>query len=266
MNLLILLAGVADPKWPLPATLDTASLAAHRTAHPLLSPFDEAALELALKWRDADPATQLRALVGGTAAQPALLRHVAGYRLDLVEGLDLDAHPAWDAATLAQRLAAWVAALDPLPDLVLMGREFGDDDDGVLPALLAETLQRPFIGQALGLTRTDTGWQVLRQHGAGLERLSASGPAVIAVTNHTGNRLRHPLLKNVMAAKRLSFSTAALPASAASTAAPEAWPLRLAGVAPTAVPRRDTACRMLDGTVDAQAAQLARLLLDGVAA
>lgn len=266
MNLLILLAGVADPKWPLPATIDTTSLATHRAAHPLLSPFDEAALELALKWRDADPAAQLRALVGTSASQPALVRHVAGYRLDRVEGLDLNAHPAWDAAALAQRLVAWIATLDTAPDLVLVGREFGDDDDGVLPALLAHALQRPLIGQALALAHTATGWQVLRQHGAGLERLNGSGPAVIAVTNHAGNRLRHPLLKNVMAAKRLAFEMAALPALPAHPAGSASPALRLAGLAPTAVPRRDTACRMLDGTVEAQAAELARLLVDGVAA
>jgi electron transfer flavoprotein beta subunit len=200
------------------------------------------------------------ATAGSSAAQHTLVRHVAGYRLDRVEGLDLNEQPAWDAATLAQRLAAWIGTLDAAPDLVLVGREFGDDDDGVLPALLAEALRQPLVGQALALARTDTGWQVLRQHGAGLERLNGSGPAVIAVTNHAGNRLRHPLLKNVMAAKRLAFQMASLPAVPAGPA------LRLAGLAPTAVPRREKACRMLEGSPEAQAAQLARLLVDGVAA
>lgn len=260
MNLLILLAGVADPKWPLPATIDAPSLAAHRAEHPLLSPFDEAALELALKWRDADAATHVQALVGTSGTPPALVRHVAGYRLDRVKGLDLNEHPAWDAATLAQRLAAWMVQQDAVPDLVLVGREFGDDDDGVLPALLGEALRWPLVGQALALTRTAVGWQVLRQHGAGLERLSGSGPAVIAVTNHAGNRLRHPLLKNVMAAKRLALPMAELPAIPAGPV------LRLTGLAPTAVPRRETACRMLDGPLQAQAAQLAHLLVEEAAA
>lgn len=260
MNLLILLAGVADPKWPLPAPVDAASLAAHRAAHPLLSPFDEAALELALKWRDADPEARLHALVGTVQALPALPRHVAGYRLDSVQGLDLQAHPAWDANTLAQRLAAWIGTQAAAPDLVLLGREFGDDDDGVLPPLLAETLQRPYVGQVLGLTRTAAGWQVLRQHGGGLERLHGTGPAVIAVTNHAGNRLRHPLLKNVMAARRQACAMAELPV------APPGPSLRLNRLAPAIAPRRDAACRLLDGPVQAQAAQLARLLVEGAPA
>ena len=47
MNVLVLLAGIADTKWPLPGDLSAASLNAHRAGHEALGPFDEAALVFA---------------------------------------------------------------------------------------------------------------------------------------------------------------------------------------------------------------------------
>lgn len=260
MNLLVLLAGVADPKWPLPASCDGAALAAHRAAHPLLSPFDEAALELALKWRDAVPDVRIDALVGAASATDPLLRHVAGFRLDAVAGLDLAGHPAWDAAALADALAQWIDAQPRRPDLVLLGREFGDDDDGCLPGLLAERLGLPMFGQVLAIGPADAGALTLRQHDGGLERRHCALPLLAAVTNHAGNRLRHPLLKNVMNARRLSFAMAAVP-DAPAAADEEAMRVVLAATSPAPTPARARACRMLDGDVAAQADALAGLLI-----
>lgn len=259
MNLLVLLAGVADPRYPLPTPLEAAALAAHRARHPQLSPFDEAALECALKLRDADERCAIRALVGAASLQDPLLRHVAGFRLDAVQGLSLAEAPAWDATGLARRLAAWIATLAAPPGLILMGREFGDEDDGVLPGALAEALGWPLIGQALKLEACEGGLQVLRQQGADLERLQHTGPAVLALVNHTGNRLRHPLLKNVMAARKQSFELAALPADPAGHES--AGALRCTGLRAVPAPSRGAACRMLDGPLPAQAAAMARELL-----
>lgn len=259
MNILVLLAGVADPKWPLPISCDGDALAAHRAAHPLLSPFDEAALELALKWRDAVPDVRIDVLVGAASAQDPLLRHVAGFRLDAVAGLDLARHPAWDAAAVAGALAQWIGAQPQRPGLVLLGREFGDDDDGCLPGLLAERLGLPMLGQVLALEPAGDGAVALRQHGGGLERRRCALPLLAAVTNHTGNRLRHPLLKNVMNARRLSFAMATLPD--VPVRADDAARVVLAATAPAPVPGRARACRMLDGDVAAQADALAELLI-----
>lgn len=257
MNLLVLLAGVADPRRPLPAAIDAAALTAHRAACPLLSPFDEAALELALKLRDAEPATRIEALVGAASERDPLVRHVGGFRLDAVGGLSLAEHPAWNAGMLAARLAAWIGALATPPDFVLMGREFGDEDDGVLPALLAEALGRPLLSQALLLRASEGSVEVLRQHGGGLERLRQRGPAVVAATNHTGNRLRHPLLKNVMAAKKAAYALTALPQAGAD----RPHVLSCTSVKAAQAPAREGACSMLVGSVDEQAAALARELM-----
>lgn len=260
MNVLVLLAGIADPKWPLPATLAATTLDTQRATYPLLSPFDEAALELALKLRDADASVQIRALVAASSAQDPLLRHVASFRLDEVCAFDTARWPAWNSAALASALSSWVKTLTPAPDLLLMGREFGDQDDGSLPPTLAQTLGWPLSTLVLEVAAeaeagAGLGLGLVRQQGAVQERVRQDLPVLAAVTNHARNRLRHPLLKNVMAAKKMAFDLTALPDGPPTPA------LRWAGTALATAPARTTACRMLDGDAAAQARALATLLL-----
>jgi len=253
MNILVLLSGIADPKWALPSTLDTAALEQQRARYPLLSPFDEAALELALKLRDADPATQIQALVSASSAHDPLLRHVAGFRLDQVSGFDATRWPAWNGTALASALAAHLRTRTPAPDLLLIGREFGDLDEGSLPALLAEALALPFRSLVLGVRATAEGLELVRQQGPAQESRPQALPALAAVTNHARNRLRHPLLKNVMAAKKMTFALIELP----EAGRPQ---LQLRGVATAPQAVRASACRMIEGDVIAQARALAQLL------
>ena len=253
MNILVLLSGIADPKWAMPATVDTAALDDLRTRYPLLSPFDEAALELALKVRDTDPTTHIQALLSASAATDPLLRHVAGFRLDQVSGFDGRQWPAWNGPVLARALAEHIRSLPTAPDLVLIGREFGDLDEGSLPALLADALALPYVSLVLGLRPSAQGLELVRQQGAAQESLAQPLPAVAAVTNHARNRLRHPLLKNVMAAKKMTFTLTELPA-------PGAAQVRLTRMAAAVQPVRTSACRMLEGDVTAQAQALAQLL------
>ncbi|WP_157896714.1 electron transfer flavoprotein subunit beta [Acidovorax carolinensis] len=256
MNVLVLLAGIADPKWPLPASLAATTLDTQRATYPLLSPFDEAALELALKLRDADASVQIRALVAASSAQDPLMRHVASFRLDQVCAFDTARWPAWNSAALASALSSWAQKLTPAPDLLLMGREFGDQDDGSLPSTLAQALAWPLSTLVLEATaESGSSVRLLRQQGAVQERVRKDLPAVAAVTNHARNRLRHPLLKNVMAAKKMVFELTDLPDG------PPPPALRWAGTALASAPARTTACRMLDGDAAAQARALATLLL-----
>ena len=66
MKVAVLIAGVQDPKWPV--TPSGALGEEQGDQHRIMSPFDEAALEIALRLRDADPAVQIMAHVGGGAA------------------------------------------------------------------------------------------------------------------------------------------------------------------------------------------------------
>jgi electron transfer flavoprotein beta subunit len=254
MNILVLLSGIADPKWPMPQDTSPEGLAKHRSTYPLLSPFDEAALELALKLRENDSKLKISVLVCAHSRIDALMRHVASFRMESVHGLDTRLCPAWNSAALAQALAKVMRDLQTLPDLVLVGREFGDLDDSSLPATLAESMQLPFVSQVLGINAKGEDLEFLRQQGAGQEFLRQPLPVLAAVTNHSRNRLRHPLLKNVMASKKMEFDLLVLEH-------PEEEPgIQLEETHSAQVPTRTSACQFLQGDTASQAHALAAML------
>lgn len=251
MNILVLVAGIADPKWPLPARPDALSLQAHAARHAVLSPFDEAALELALKLRDADPSLTIAALVAGPET---LARKVAEWRIDAVQRFDAGSLAAWDGRGFARALAEASRRMVEAPALVLCGREFGDFDDGSVPALLARELGAEHVALSLAVQHRGGALWASRQRGSVIENVRLRGPALLAVTNDSHNRLRHPLLKNVMAARRRQ-----IPALSADV--PDQR-VELAAMQPCAPPPRTGGCRMITGTPQQQADALAEMLLE----
>ena len=246
MRLLVLLSGIVDSKWPL-----TADPAAAGALPRKLSPFDESALECALKLRDADPSVRISATVVAPRVEETLLRTVASHRLDGVAGLEIAEAMLWDARAYSALLAA-IVTREAGADLVLLGREFGDGDDGVLAPCLAEALQWPLVGLAQEIVRNASGWDLLRERGELEEHIHLPGPLLASVTNDRRNRLRHPLMKNVAMAKKQAF---------AITAADAATPaVRLQGLREGPVMRLATPCRMIRGSINEQAAELAVLL------
>lgn len=253
LSVLVILAGVADARKPLVSADDPQALARQRAEHGQLSPFDESALELALKLRDADPSVQVAAVVFSSSPAEPLQRHVASFRLDAVVGVLVNPFRAADGVSLAGCLAELVTRLSPAPGLVLCGRELGDCDDGSVPALLAEALQRRFVAQAVQVHHVGAALQVLRQVGAVQESVTVTGPTVVAVTNDARNRLRHPLLKNVMAARKVAPTVQDL-------ADGDAAHVELVATGPARVRRTAGRCEMLTGTPEQQAAALAERL------
>lgn len=248
MKLLVLVSGVVDPRRPVSSRV-LQDAAAPRE----LSPFDASALECALKLRDADPATSIHALIAGPAPSEALLRSAASFRLDSVRALAADASLQWDAGAFAACLAGAVSGF--APDAVLMGREFGDFDDGVLAPCLAEALSWPFVGLAQTLSPGAAGELVLlRERGGFEERIQVHLPVLASITNDRRNRLRYPLMKNIAAAKKQRFTIAAAGVDRATLKT------RLVSLADMDLDGPPGSCRMLDGDIEMQAAQLADLL------
>lgn len=258
MHIAVLLAGIADPKKPLPvpASRDSRDLRAEPALSYKLSPFDEAALELALKLRDRHAGARITALVTDAAGDVALMRVVAALRPDTVAALPTPATQRGNPAWLARHAAAALWRDGPMPDLVLIGREHGDLDDGMTAPFLAEAWQLPYAGLALRVQPDETGgWVFTRSAASHDESLRLRAPAMASISNDKSNRLRHPLMKNVLLAKQQRFD--AMPADAGEPAAR----FVLAQAAPVqAAPRGVDACRMLQGSAAEQARALAAYL------
>ena len=266
MHVAVLLCGVADPRRPLarPSTGKWLDLVAAPTTPFKLSPFDEAALEVALKLRDRDPSVRVTTLVTDGANDVALMRMVASFRPDFVAGIPtpaaLRADPDWLSRAIPAVLSGIAA---PSVDLWLMGREQGDLDDGVAPAFIAERWGLPFVGLALAVQRAELGWQCDRIFGNLVQTIRVPGPLVASVTNDRGNRLRHPLMKNVALARQQKIDMLRPDDPAMCAAASHSVADRISRVAlePLESGRRtDAPCRMLEGSVEDQVQALADYL------
>ena len=245
MKILVYVACIADSKARLTLTPDRQAVESPR----ILGPFDEAALELGLKLREVVQGSQLLCCIMGERGAEPLIRKVAAYRPDRLIRMDASSALAWDLRCFAGALAKVARRLDAT--LLLIGREFGDLDDGTLPPCLAEEQGWPFFGLCQALV--NGGSPMLSRDSEDHEELMPVGDRLVAsITNDKRNRLRHPLMKNVMAARAMPFEILEL--SEELAVAPGV-------IALVESERRQGFCRMFGGSVEAQGAALAQFFL-----
>ena len=188
---------------------------ATRYVRRVVNVFDEAALELALRLRDARAEagleTSLAACsVAGREADPYLRTLQAlGYEAARVEpGADLDFAPFATAALVAacaERLGG---------DLLVLGSRSGPGDSGVVPFLAAEALGRPCLTQVTEVEPARNGrLRVTFSADSGPARATVAPPCVLAVGNAVVSMLRAPTLGDRLAVRDqpvLALSPAAL--------------------------------------------------------
>jgi electron transfer flavoprotein beta subunit len=237
MKIAVAIAAVLDPKWPI--ELDGEGRPHVRPDRLILSPFDESALEIALRLRDLDPE---RVSISAIVTAEKIARAIAAFRIEDIAILDLPFEATCDARSTAAALAG---SLDPDADLVLIGREFGDCDDGAVAPLLARLLDRPFFGRVQDVK---AGADLLREGQDEEESVALGAPILCSVTNDRRNRLRKPLMKNVMMARTATFRAMRLVAAETPT---------FDGLNRVADARRPVACEMATGAPQAVAALLA---------
>ena len=170
--------------------------------HPLVvSPFDEQALEAALRIRDQLGAEiKITAItLGPEAARTALKQALSLGADDAVHLLDPALEDA-DTYMTAQALAAAIRQLGAV-DLVLAGRQAADWDAGVVALGVAEILDLPSIGFACAIEAIDSSVRVERVLPDGFEILEVGLPALVTVSNELGE-VRKPNLRETMRAAR----------------------------------------------------------------
>jgi electron transfer flavoprotein beta subunit len=167
----------------------------------LMNGFDEQALEAALRLRDAGASVTVAVVSIGP--DPAnILRHAAALGAD--EIIHIAADPAaLDGHVTGALLAAWIRASGGAA-LVLCGRQASDDDQGVVPALVAERLGMPLvtIARAVALAGGSVAVRVTRVTPDGDEIVEAPLPAVVTVTSELGTP-RYPTAARKIQARRM---------------------------------------------------------------
>ena len=167
-----------------------------------MNPFDEIAVEEAVRLKEAGKATEIVAVSAGVAQCQETLRTAMAIGADrgiLVES-DADLQPL----AVAKLLKALVDKEQP--QLVILGKQAIDDDANQTGQMLAALLGWPQATFASKVELAGDKVQVTREIDGGLETLALPLPAVIT-TDLRLNEPRYATLPNIMKAKKKPLDT-----------------------------------------------------------
>ncbi|MBI3931942.1 MAG: electron transfer flavoprotein subunit beta/FixA family protein [Acidobacteria bacterium] len=219
----------------------------------IVSPYDEFAVEEALRIREAKGGEVVLVGLGPERGQAAL-------RSGLAMGADSAVHlkdPLFDAADtagIARALATAIRALAPF-DLVFTGQQGVGGDNSQIPGLLAEMLDLPQVTMAVKVELEEGKALVNREVEGAHEVWETSLPAVVSAQKGL-NEPRYASLKGIMAAKKkpIDVKDAAALGLQAADLAPRTKVVALE------LPPPRPPIRMIEGDADTQVKELLRLL------
>jgi len=217
--------------------------------------YSENALEVGIQLKEKSGGKLVAVCVGDKRADEVLRRALALTADEAIRAWD----PAWqelDAAAVAHVLARAIRATGGA-DVVLLGRQSGDVERGLVGPMLAEELGAPCVTVATGAEPAGDRLRVRREAEGGYEAVEVPLPAVLTVTNDEANVPRLPKVKDVMMATRK-------PVKVLGTGDLQLDPSRMdPGVVLTDlyVPEMDSTCEFVEGDDGpAKATALATLL------
>ena len=165
----------------------------------LLSELDEYAVEQALQIADEADDAEITVLTVGPEDAKDALRKALSMGADKAVHVEDDELHGTDVLGTSLVLAKAVEKTGY--DLVICGMASTDGTMGVLPALLAERLGVPQVTLLSEVSVADGTVTGRRDGDTASEQLEASLPAVVSVTDQSGEA-RYPSFKGIMAAKK----------------------------------------------------------------
>ncbi len=170
-----------------------------------INPFDEIALEEALRIKEKGLADEVVAVSIGPADAQQQLRTALAMGADRAILVQTDAAvPPLSVAKIFRQL---IDKEQPL--LVLLGKQAIDDDNGQVPQMLAALWDRPQAVSCSKIEMSEDKATVTREVDAGLEVLEVDLPAVMSVDLRL-NEPRYVKLPDIMKAKKKPLDTVGL--------------------------------------------------------
>ena len=167
-----------------------------------MNPFDEIAMEEAVRLKEAGKATEVVAVSAGVAQCQETLRTAMAIGAD--RGILVETDVELQPLAVAKLLKAIVDKEQP--QLVILGKQAIDDDANQTGQMLAALLGWPQATFASKVEVGGDGVQVTREIDGGLETLALPLPAVIT-TDLRLNEPRYATLPNIMKAKKKPLET-----------------------------------------------------------
>jgi electron transfer flavoprotein beta subunit len=171
----------------------------------VMSPFDEQAVEAALRIKDKVPECSVTVVTMGPSSAREVLKH--GLSMGADEGILLSNEGASnsDPYVTAAMLCGAIRKAGNF-DLILTGRQSADLDAGIVGCGVAELLNIPAISFAKDVQTDGSSLTVERVLDTGVEVVEGSLPALVTISNELG-AARKPSLRETMRAARKPVST-----------------------------------------------------------
>jgi len=166
-----------------------------------MNPFDEIAIEEAIKMKENKLASEVIAVSCGPAQCQETLRTA------MAMGADKSIHVEVDAKTYESMQPIHVSkiiakiAQETKADLVLLGKQAIDDDCNQTGQMTASLLDWPQANYASKISKTDGELKVVKEIDGGLETITVKLPAVVTADLRL-NEPRYATLPNIMKAKK----------------------------------------------------------------
>ena len=167
-----------------------------------MNPFDEIAVEEALKLKEAGKATEVVAVSCGPAAAQETLRTALAMGAD--RAILVEAEGELQPLAVAKLLKAVVAKESP--QLVIAGKQAIDDDANQVGQMLAALLDWAQVTSASKVVADGAMLTVTREIDGGLETVEIALPAVVTADLRL-NTPRYATLPNIMKAKKKPLDT-----------------------------------------------------------
>src|SRR5579863_401624 len=167
-----------------------------------INPFDEIAVEAAIRLKERGLATEVVVVSCGTAASQEVLRTALAMGAD--RGILVQTEAELQPLAVAKLLKLIVEKESP--ELILLGKQAIDDDSNQTGQLLAALLDLPQATFASAIERRDAHLWVTRETDDGRETVEMSLPAVVTADLRL-NEPRYVTLPNLMKAKKKPLDT-----------------------------------------------------------
>ena len=202
MNIIVCCKQVNDPEAPPSSfkidTLDN-TVMPPAGVPPVISPFDEQAIEAALRVKDAQGGKITAISLGANLLREVVKKPLA-MGVDELVLLEDEIFAEGDSWSTAYALALTIGKIGEY-DLIFCGRQAADWEAGQVGSGIAEILGLPAVTIARKIGISDGKARVERGITDGYEVVEVSLPALISVSSELGEA-RYPSIKGIMAAKQ----------------------------------------------------------------
>jgi electron transfer flavoprotein beta subunit len=187
MNIIVCVKQIQDPEIPVSKfrlDSDGKKVIPPEGIPPVINPYDEHAVELAIRIKE-QQGGQITVLTIGDEGASRVVKHALAMGAD--EGILLQ-DPAFngsDSFTTAHILSRAIQKIKEF-DLILCGRQAADWDEGVVGSIMAENLELPLVTLAESVDFREGLWYVKRVILDGHQIFAVAPPAVLTVSHESG--------------------------------------------------------------------------------